>query len=246
MSCDWIRADWPAPPQVIAGTTCRSGGASAGPYASLNLAAHVGDDTDALSENRRRFRRLCGLPAEPVWLRQVHGTDVAMAPVAAGVTIADAIVSDRQGVVCTVLTADCLPVLFVAQTGVEIAAAHAGWRGLCGGILEKTLAAMVTRPADILAWLGPAISGPAYEVGAEVRDAFLARDRTAAGAFTDNRRGRWQADLYGLARQRLRQAGVSRIYGGDRCTFAETDAFFSYRRDGECGRMATFIFRRNA
>ncbi|GMR17472.1 MAG: peptidoglycan editing factor PgeF [Gammaproteobacteria bacterium] len=239
----WIRADWPLADTVVAGTTLRNGGISSGCYASLNLGAGVGDLGHAVEENRRRWRELCQLPAAPAWLRQVHGTRVVTDPATAGCA-ADAIVSRRAGVVCAVLSADCLPVLFAAADGSEVAAAHAGWRGLCAGVLEATIASMAARP--LLAWFGPAISGAAFEVGPEVRSQFLAHDPQAADCFTANERGRWQADLCELARMRLRQAGVTRVFGGDRCTVAEPEAFFSYRRDGECGRMATFIFRKVA
>ena len=239
----WIRADWPAPPGVVAGTTLRQGGVSRDRYASLNLAAHVGDVETSVATNRRRFERACELPDEPLWLTQVHGTNVVRAAAAAGAPKADAIVSDRPGTVCAVLTADCLPVLFVSGDGRETSAAHAGWRGLSEGVLEETVAAMTTPPSGLMAWFGPAISQRAFEVGGEVRDAFVSRDAAAAGLFRPNERGRWQADLYGLAELRLRRRGVTRIYGGGRCTFSEPEAFFSFRRDGECGRMASFVFR---
>ena len=239
----WIAAEWPAPPGVIAGTTLRQGGVSGGRYASLNLAAHVGDVQKAVEANRRRFVSTCGLPAEPKWLTQVHGANVVWSEDLGRSEPADAILTNRPGEVCAVLTADCLPVLIASEDGTEIAAAHAGWRGLSDGILEATIAALKTPPPRLVAWFGPAISQQAFEVGDDVRERFLARDRAAAGFFTGNTRGRWQADLYGLARLRLKKAGLDRHYGGERCTFGEPDAFFSYRRDGECGRMATFIFR---
>jgi polyphenol oxidase len=254
----WIRADWPAPPGVVAGTTLRQGGVSTGPYASLNLGTHVGDDSHAVRTNRRRFRQACGLPAEPLWLNQVHGTRVATAttstkavsgtntkvvPGTGKYDEADARVERRPGVVCAVLTADCLPVVLASATGDEIAVAHAGWRGLCEGILEATVAASSTPPDQLQAWLGPAISQSAFEVGGEVRDSFLRSDEAAARHFRENERGRWQADLYGLARLRLEKCGIAGIFGGNHCTFGEPAEFFSYRRDGPCGRMATFVFR---
>lgn len=239
----WLEADWPAPPGVVAGTTLRGGGASRGPYASLNLGAHVGDDPEAVRSNRRRFVDACGLPAEPPWLRQVHGTHVISGG-AEPDQPADAIFGDRPGAVCAVLTADCLPVVFASADGGEIAAAHAGWRGLGAGVLEAAAAAFAAPAGELLAWLGPAISQAAFEVGGEVREVFVQRDPRAAGCFRQNGRGRWQADLYGLARLRLERCGVTRVFGGGRCTFGEPDAFFSYRRDGECGRMATFVYRR--
>jgi YfiH family protein len=245
MTVSWIVADWPAPDNVVAGTTLRSGGASQGEFSSLNLAAHVGDDAESVEENRRRFVSDCGLPSEPQWLRQVHGDRVIIAAAGSLPADADACISREADAVCTVLTADCLPVLFAALDGSEVAAAHAGWRGLSDGILEKTVAAMKAEPDQILAWLGPAISLPAFEVGAEVRDAFLGTSGDTAGHFIENERGRWQADLYGLAGLRLKSCGVNRQFGGGFCTYGEPDRFFSYRRDGRCGRMASFIFRRN-
>lgn len=242
-SVNWIRADWPAPAGIVAGTTCRQGGVSKGRYASLNLAAHVGDASDAVQTNRQRFIAGCRLPREPEWLAQVHGNNVVRAADARHHQHADAIVTSGTGRVCAVLTADCLPVLFASEDGQNVAAAHAGWRGLCDGVLEATLAAMATPPSGLMAWFGPAISQAAYEVGSEVRDRFLAGDPAAGACFERNSRRRWQADLYGLAALRLRKAGVTRVYGGGRCTFAEADDFYSYRRDGQCGRMATFVFR---
>lgn len=239
----WLEADWPAPPGVVAGTTLRDGGKSRGPYASLNLGAHVGDDQNAVRANRRRFVEACGLPAEPPWLSQVHGTRVVRADSAAPAPAADAIVGNRPGAVCAVLTADCLPVVLASVNGEEIAAAHAGWRGLSAGVLEATVAALGTPAPNLLAWLGPAISQAAFEVGDEVREVFVLDDSRAAAHFRQNERGRWQADLYGLARLRLERCGVTRVFGGSRCTFGEPGAFFSYRRDGRCGRMATFVCR---
>jgi hypothetical protein len=242
MTIAWLRADWPAPDRIVAGTTLRHGGVSFGPFDSLNLGAHVGDDALAVRENRRRFVEGCGLPAEPLWLNQVHGTSVATAGTAPRSLPADAIVADRPDIVCAVLTADCLPVVFASMSGNEVAVAHAGWRGLQAGILEATIAALATPPPQLLAWLAPAISQAAFEVGGEVRAAFLRDDPRAAGFFQPNGRARWQADLYGLARARLGHSGVTRVFGGDRCTFGEPEAFFSYRRDGRCGRMATFVY----
>jgi len=239
----WIRADWPAPAGITGGTTCRTGGVSGKSYASLNLAAHVGDDESLVQANRQRFVTACGLPGEPAWLTQVHGTTVVRAGNPGDVAGADAIVTGSANRVCAILTADCLPVLFASDDGREVAAAHAGWRGLCEGVLEATVDAFESPPSRLMAWFGPAISQRAFEVGEEVRDRFLSRDSAAAGCFGENPRGRWQADLYGLAALRLRHAGVTRLYGGGRCTFGEPGAFFSYRRDGQCGRMATFVFR---
>ncbi len=245
MTVSWIPADWPATDIVVAGSTTRTGGVSQGEFESLNLAAHVGDDPNSVAENRRRFRIDCALPSEPVWLRQVHGTQVLRAASASVQAEADAIVTRDDGIVCAILTADCLPVVFTTEDGTEVAAAHAGWRGLSAGILEETVAAMQGPPARILAWFGPAISKSAFEVGAEVREEFLNREEAAADFFSKNDRGRWQADLCGLAVLRLRNCGVTRVFGVGLCTHAGQERFFSYRRDGGCGRMATFIFRRD-
>ncbi|MEO1766206.1 peptidoglycan editing factor PgeF [Thiobacter aerophilum] len=234
-----ILPDWPTPPHVRALVTTRAGGVSVGPYASLNLAAHVGDDPAAVAENRARLRRL--LPAEPLWLEQVHGTAVwRMEAGAPG--RADASVSRTAGQVCAVLTADCLPVLFADRAGTVVAAAHAGWRGLCAGVLERTVAAMQTDPGQIMSWLGPAIGPEAFQVGEEVRLAFLAVDAAAAEAFRADGPGRWRADLYALARMRLARAGVQAVFGGGLCTFSDPTRFFSYRRDGATGRMASLIW----
>lgn len=243
MSIEWLRADWPAPRGIVAGTTCRAGGVSDGPYESLNLGAHVGDRRECVAENRKRFVDACGLPGEPEWLSQVHGT-VVRAPGDDPAAAADAAIGRQPGDVCAVLTADCLPILLCSTDGREFAAVHAGWRGVAAGVVAATVARMDSAPEDLVAWLGPAISQPAFEVGDEVRAAFMAGDEGAAAAFGRNAAGRWQADLYALARRRLAAAGVDAVYGGGRCTVGEPDLFFSYRRDGECGRMATFVFRR--
>ncbi|MFQ5547006.1 MAG: peptidoglycan editing factor PgeF [Woeseia sp.] len=246
MSAPWIAAEWPAPQTIVAGTTLRTGGVSNGAFASLNLAAHVGDDPASVVENRRRFRSSCELPQEPNWLRQVHGTQAVRANSGPTEPEADAIVTTDAGVVCAVLTADCLPVVLASEDGNEVAAAHAGWRGLSAGILETTVAAFRAKPEHILAWFGPAISKPAFEVGAEVREQFVRESGSAAQYFSENDMGRWQADLYGLATLRLDSCGVRRVFGCGCCTHAEPRRFFSFRRDGRCGRMATFVFRRNA
>ena len=238
-----IKADWPAPHGIVAGTTIRDGGVSLHAYSSLNLGMHVGDRRAHVAENRQRFITQCRLPAEPIWLNQVHGTAVAVDANRERPAEADAILTRASNTVCAVLTADCLPVLLVSGDGSELAAAHAGWRGLCSGVLEAAIAEFNTPPAEILAWLGPAISQDNFEVGDEVCQAFAAHDDAAGELFIRNNRGRWQADLYGLARQRLNAAGIQQVYGGDFCTFADAGRFFSYRRDGECGRMASFVFR---
>ncbi len=243
MSVAWLKADWPSPPGVVAGTTLRQGGCSSGPYESLNLATHVGDEPQRVARNHQLFRDTCRLPSDPLWLAQVHGTTVLDAAFASSGLEGDAIHTDLPNVVCAVLTADCLPVVFASRSGGSVALAHAGWRGMADGILESTVAAMACKAQDLQAWLGPAISQPAFEVGAEVRERFVTHDAGTAPHFLPNSRGRWQADLYGLARRRLQCCGITHVYGGGRCTFGEPSAFFSYRRDGACGRMATFVFR---
>jgi len=240
-----ITPDWPTPRRVRAVATTRGGGASSGAYASLNLGAHVGDQPEAVRENRARLVVALGLSREPPWLNQVHGTRVADAATAAPGATADALIAQTAGAACVVMTADCLPVLFCNEAGSLVAAAHAGWRGLAAGVLEATvhaLAGMGGAPATLMAWIGPAISAPAYEVGGEVRDAFLAADPAAASGFTPNARGRWQLDLPALARQRLAAAGVERVYGGSLCTAGDPQRFFSHRRDGRCGRQAALIW----
>ena len=237
-----IVPEWPLPPGVAACSSTRIGGISSGPYASLNLGAHCGDNLDDVEENRRRLFADARMPSAPVWLEQVHGEAVLRLrdePYAS--KRADASWCDTPGLVCAVMTADCLPVLFCNQAGSEVAAAHAGWRGLCGGVLEQTVAHFKDRPENIMAWLGPAIGPQAFEVGTDVRDAFIAKDNSAERAFRPVGE-KYFADIYQLARQRLNNAGVTKIYGGDRCTFTEKRDFFSYRRDRITGRMASFIW----
>jgi YfiH family protein len=322
-----IRPDWPAPPGVRAAFTLRTGGVSVAPYDSLNLGARIGDSLEAVAENRRRVRETLQLPAEPVWLEQVHGIEVveldgagalggahgvgsggsAGAALCSGkvtprartgiadtaglrdtegvagdfgvggdavidhaghvpptgdasvergagqvcaIRVAelgvpptgDASVARGAGQVCAIRVADCMPVLFAAHDGSVVGAAHAGWRGLAGGVLEATIGRLGVPAAELIAWMGPAIGPKHFEVGEDVRGAFTARDVGAASAFVANARGRWQCDLYELARRRLNALGVSGIYGGGWCTFAEADRFFSYRRDRQCGRMAALIW----
>jgi len=243
MNDGWIPADWPVTDSVVAGTTTRVGGVSTGVFASLNLGAHVGDDPAAVAENRSRFVTMCDLPAEPAWLTQVHGTTVSVAGETSAAE-ADAAIARHPAAVVAVLTADCLPILLCARNGEEIAAIHGGWRGLASGVLTTTLSHMATAPDALTAWLGPAISKSAFEVGDEVRQAFVDLEAAAGECFEPNEQGRWQADLYGLARLQLRMAGVDAVYGGEYCTYRESGRFFSYRRDGECGRMASFICRK--
>lgn len=236
---DWIRPDWPAPPNVRALITTRSGGVSAGPYASLNLAEHVGDDSASVARNRVLLAR--HLPAEPRWLEQVHGTRIVRADALEGGVQADGAVAFRPNVVCAVLTADCLPVLLCDSAGTAIGIVHAGWRGLLRGVIETAVAQLGER-ADLLAYLGPAIGPLAFEVGDEVRAAFVGRSPAAAPAFAPHGAGKWLADLYALARQRLAGAGVTHVFGGGFCTFREAERFYSYRRERVTGRMASLIW----
>lgn len=242
MSLEWLTPDWPAPSWVHAAVTTRSGGVSRGPYASLNLGDHVGDDPGAVAMNRERLAVTLALPAAPLWLRQVHGCDVVRADRDRARCTADATVAFESGTVCAVLTADCLPLLLCDRAGGRIAAVHAGWRGLLEGIIEVTLNALGVPGERVLAWLGPAIGPTAFEVGGEVRSAFLARDPGAAQAFRPSPNGRWWADLYSLARRRLTAQGVDFIGGGEYCTVTDSARFFSYRRDGVTGRMASLIW----
>jgi hypothetical protein len=238
----WIEPDWPAPPRVRVISTLRTGGGSLGPYASLNLAVHVGDDPATVAGNRRSLHAAAALPDEPLWLEQVHGTAVAVHGGGGVVPRSDASIATLAGRVCAVLTADCLPVVLVDRAGSRVGVAHAGWRGLVGGVLEATIAALCCPAGDLMAWLGPAIGPAAFEVGPEVREAFTARSSSLAEGFVENARGRFQADLYALARRQLTAAGVSAVYGGDWCTASDPRRFFSYRRDGTTGRMATLAW----
>jgi YfiH family protein len=238
-----IIPDWPVPARVKAAATLRTGGVSEGTFASFNLGAHVGDDANAVAENRRLLEAALQLPAEPTWLNQVHGTTVVNATEAASSRpSADASVAFGPGAVCVVLTADCLPVLFCDRAATRVGAAHAGWRGLVGGVLEETIKALGVQPFELLAWLGPAIEQTAFEVGPEVLEQFVARDPNNAMAFQANARGRWQADLYQLARNELARLGVISVHGGGFKCFADSERFFSYRRDPRTGRMATLAW----
>lgn len=251
MNAPFIRPDWPAPANILAMTTLRSGGESLPPYESFNLASHVGDGDLAVLANRARLSRLLPPGTQVQWLTQVHGADVVDAAAAAADTVADASWTRSPACACAVLTADCLPVLFCSREGDAVAAAHAGWRGLLDGVLENTVAAMGLEPRRIMAWLGPAIGPAAFEVGAEVRAAFLDAARVVQRAQTEAcfvpsaaRPGHYLADLYALARLRLAALGPDGVFGGGFCTLTEQDRYFSYRRDGHTGRMASLILLR--
>ena len=241
---DCIVPDWRAPRNVKALFTTRNGGTGHSRYASFNLGDHVGDDPMTVKQNRAVLRR--HLPNEPCWLKQVHQTtafdmdahDCSTPPAA------DAVFSRQPGNVCAVLVADCLPVLLCDRAGTMVAAIHAGWRGMAGGVIERTVAATSPAATQLIAWLGPAIGPNHFEVGNEVRRAFITNDERAAAAFVshDERSGKWFADLFLLARLRLLKAGVNEVYGGDLCTFSDPSRFFSYRRDGVTGRMAGLIW----
>ena len=240
MPADWIVPDWPAPVRVRALVTTRSGGASGGIYAGFNLGERIGDDDQAVASNRGFLRRL--LPHEPIWMRQVHGTRVVEAEPRSLGEEADGAVARETGRVCAVLTADCLPVLLADAAGTVVGIAHAGWRGLAAGVIENVVHAMGVAPKSLIAYLGPAIGAGAYEVGRDVFDAFVAADPVAATAFAPRGAGKFLADLNRLARQRLTRLGVGSIHGGILCTYSDPERFYSYRRDGATGRMASLVW----
>ena len=237
----WILPNWPAPANVKALITTREGGHSHGPYRGFNLGDHVGDDANLVRQNREFLERY--LPSKPKWLNQVHGTGVVLADQVAPGQAGDAACTRAPNIVCIVMTADCLPVLITDKAGSAVAVAHAGWRGLSDGVIENTIVKFDCNPTDILVYLGPAIGSAAYVVGTEVRDTFLSRDNQALSAFKDHGRGKWHVDLYEIALQRLKKLGVNNIFGGDFCTFSDSKRFFSYRRDGFTGRIASLIWR---
>ncbi|TDR73031.1 hypothetical protein DFP86_11563 [Paludibacterium purpuratum] len=237
---EWLTADWPAPERVRTLTTSRQGGVSPAPFDSLNLGDHVGDAPENVAANRALVAQ--HLPAEPTWLVQVHGSRVVAAETVDSLTDADASFTRTANVVCTVMTADCLPILLCDRAGTVVGAAHAGWRGLCNGVVEATVTAMRQPGAQLMAWLGPAIGPDAFEVGTEVRDAFMAADPRSAQAFSMIDDDKYLADIYLLARLRLAGLGIDEVYGGDCCTVIERGRFFSYRRDGRTGRMASMIW----
>lgn len=240
MTSPWLIPDWPAPANVRACVSTRAGGVSQAPFDSFNLGDHVGDEPAAVAENRRRLEQAQG--CRPAWLSQVHGIEVVEAD-PSRVATADASWSATPGIACAVLTADCLPALFCDRAGTRVAAAHAGWRGLAGGVLEATLDKLAVPAGEVLVWLGPAIGPQAFEVGPEVREAFLADHAEAAAAFVPSvNAGRYMADIYQLARIRLAARGVTAVYGGGLCTFSDAERFYSYRRNPRTGRQASLVW----
>lgn len=240
----WIIPDWPVPKQVCCCVTTREGGVSNGAYSTFNVADHVGDNSHAVAENRNLLKQTLGYKAA-CWLKQVHGVNVVKA-LAEQVLEADASWTNESGLACIVMTADCLPVLFCDKKGQYVGAAHAGWRGLLNGILEATINALPIANSEIIAWLGPAIGSTCFEVGNEVKEAFMARDNKAKLAFRESvKQGHYLADLYLLAKQHLVDNGVTAIYGGGYCTFTDEQRFYSYRRHPNTGRMASLIWLKN-
>ena len=241
---EFIIPNWPAPANVKALQTTRAGGISTGKYGSLNLGDHVKDNPIHVAHNRQSLSPF--LPTEPVWLQQVHGIRVIDASTSSCLEAADASFATRKDVVCVTMTADCLPVLLCDEAGTVVAAIHAGWRSLCDGVIEAAVEVMPTKAMQgqanhLMAWLGPAIGPDAFEVGGEVREQFIAQDEQAETAFRPHG-DKWLGDLYTIARQRLQNLGVNQIYGGGLCTYSEPETFFSFRRDGDTGRMATLIW----
>jgi len=237
----WLVPDWPAPPNIHAATTLRSGGVSQGPYFSLNPAAHVSDDSERVRQNRKIIREMLDLPAEPVWLDQIHSNRAVKAEKTTSLQQADASYTNESGVVCAVMTADCLPLLVCSTDGAQVGAIHAGWRGLLAGVISNTVVAM--QQQNLLVWLGPAIGPDCFEVGAEVCDVFLEKSAKFDNAFKKQSNGKWLADIYQLARIELAALGIANVYGGTNCTVTEHERFYSYRRDTQTGRMATLIWR---
>lgn len=250
MADNFLIPDWPAPAQVKSAITLRSGGCSRAPFDSNNLALHVNDSPADVQKNRHNLVETLALPAQPLWLDQCHGTDLVYVPETPQAASADGSYSDRANTVCAILTADCLPVLFCNQSGSQVAAAHAGWRGLCGGILRKTIATFEHSPQQVMAYLGPAIGPQVFEVGAEVLQAFLHRaqnkphQQAVREAFkaVDGSADKYLADLYALARAELHASGVNQVYGGNYCSYTDNQRFYSFRRESKTGRNASLIW----
>jgi len=249
----WLAPDWPAPDNIHAATTLRTGGVSQGTYSSLNPAAHVSDDPEQVGQNRHIIRTMLALPSEPAWLEQIHSNRAVKAVKTASLQKADASYTNESGVVCAVMTADCLPLLVSSMDGTQVAAIHAGWRGLLAGVIGNTVMAMQIPPSpyftkggiggDLLVWLGPAIGPDCFEVGAEVREAFLKKSAAFSDAFKEQSNDKWLANIYQLARTELASLGIANVYGGTHCTVTEHERFYSYRRETRTGRMATLIWR---
>ena len=238
-----IWADWPAPPNIKALCTTRQGGVSSAPFDQLNLGDHVGDDPQAVLDNRQSLLNSLSLVKPAQWLKQVHGVEVVEAYSDQQIRQADACYTTEAGVACVIMTADCLPVLFTNRSGSKVAAAHAGWRGLAEGVLEQTLS-QFDDPSEVMVWMGPAIGPDAFEVGQEVYDRFVDDLAQSRDAFkpSPSHNERWVADIYQLARLRLNRAGVRQIFGGGLCTYTDSERFFSYRRQAQTGRMASLIW----
>ena len=238
MTANWLAADWPAPDFIKAGTTTRQGGVSKPPYHSFNIATHVGDDSALVEKNRS----MLSVPNSPQWLEQIHSTRAVLLPNKETIPKADAAYTFDKNIVCSVMTADCLPLLITDTRGSCVAAIHAGWKGLCDGIIEATIEKLPVENDSLMVWLGPAIGPAVYEIGEEVYDAFTKNDIEAKKSFTEVSEQHWLFDIYGLAKLRLNRLGVKQIYGGDHCTLSEEEKFFSYRRDDVTGRMASMIW----
>lgn len=242
MTLNWIAADWPAPDFIKAGVTTRAGGVSAKPFNNLNIATHVGDKLSDVEKNRSILLHDLKIPNAPQWLEQTHSTETILLPNSIKIPKADASYTLEKNIVCAVMTADCLPLLITDEKGGCVAAIHAGWRGLCDGIIEATIKKLPAEAESLLVWMGPAIGADVYEIGKEVYDAYTAIDEDTKEAFTPTTEGHWLFDIYQLAKLKLNKIGIKKIYGGEHCTFSEEDNFFSYRRDNVTGRMASMIW----
>ncbi len=238
---NWIKPDWPVANNIHAAVTLRSGGLSQNSYRSLNLALHVDDVAETVSQNRQTISTMLHLPSEPIWLEQIHGNRVVKADQLRQLVQADASYTDQANTVCVVLTADCLPILLATTDGLRVAAIHAGWRGLLAGIISNTVESLGT--INTIAWLGPAIGSACFEVGIEVRMAFVNKSKKFACAFSKTKEDKYLADIYQLASIELATLGIHQVYGGDFCTVSDEERFYSHRRDGKTGRMATLIWR---
>jgi YfiH family protein len=238
---NWIKPDWPAANNIHAAVTLRTGGLSQGVYRSLNLASHVHDAPETVRRNRQAISKMLNLPSQPVWLEQMHGNRVVKADQVTQVEQADASYTDQANIICAILTADCLPILLAGSDGIHIAAIHAGWRGLLAGVISNTVESLGT--INTIAWLGPAIGSACFEIGIDVRTAFVNKSIKFSSAFLKINKDKYLADIYQLATIELAMSGINQVYGGDFCTVSDKERFYSYRRDGKTGRMATLIWR---